>query len=260
VRLVVTTWNLQGSEGVDVDAVAAHVQARGSDLLLVQEVQRRQAHRLLRALEGQSLSWSFKHWPVRIPAEGMAVIGVTLPVRARTVALTQRLRWWTWRRRIAQLATLPPDGTGRGGHRLVLANVHLSPHADAAAIRERELAHVLQLLDRVRADPSGRADEPSDLPTVVAGDLNMGAATAGKHLAGHGMGDAWMLSHPEGSAGATMWAGVPRHGPANRRIDHVWVSSGATVVSAHVPVPGDQGWEELGRLSDHLPLTVTLDV
>jgi endonuclease/exonuclease/phosphatase family metal-dependent hydrolase len=260
VRLVVTTWNLQGSEGVDVDAVAAHVQARGSDLLLLQEVQRRQARRLLRALGARSLSWAFKHWSIRIPAEGMAVIGLTMPLRARTVALTQRFRWWTWRRRVAQVVALRLDGTGG---RLALANLHLSPHADAATIRERELALVLRLVVRLRPAGEGRrrrADQGDDLPAVVAGDLNMGPATAGRLFAGHGMGDAWLLTHPEGSAGATMWAGVPRHGPANRRIDQVWLSSDISAVAAHVPVPGDEGWEVFGRLSDHLPLTVTLDV
>jgi endonuclease/exonuclease/phosphatase family metal-dependent hydrolase len=249
VRLVVTTWNLQGSNGVDVDGVAAHVQAQGTDVLLLQEVQRRQARQLAEALEARSLSWAFKHWPVKIPAEGMAVVGVSRPLRARARGITRRLRWWSWRRRIVQLAQLAPDPGEGGLDGLAIANVHLSPHDHAAPSRARELASVVALLG-----PIGRGWR-----AVVAGDLNMGSATVGAQLTQHEMVDVWTSTQPEGAGGGTIWVGVPRHRPANRRIDQVWVSAAVTAIAAHVPSPGDGGWEVFGGLSDHLPLTVTLD-
>ena len=81
-RLAVLTWNLKGSEAVDTAAVAAHAAAVGADVLVLQEVQWHQARRPP-ATGARSRRWAFKHWPVRTWPEGMAVIGVTLPVRAR---------------------------------------------------------------------------------------------------------------------------------------------------------------------------------
>lgn len=259
-RLVVTTWNLQGSKGVDAEAVAAHVREQGSDLLLLQEVQRRQARRLARILDARSVSWAFKHWPVKIPAEGMAVVGLRVPARARATAVTQRFRWWNWRRRIVQLAHVPLDPDAEQGGRLTVVNVHLSPHG-AATARENELATIGRLLDGDGGE-AGDGDEGGAGPTMVAGDFNdLPDSSVAVQLKGAGLRDAWADAHPDGvDRGATNWSGVPRRGPPSQRIDYVWVSAGVEVVDAQVPAHGDVGFERYPVLSDHLPLTVTLDV
>jgi endonuclease/exonuclease/phosphatase (EEP) superfamily protein YafD len=239
VPLVVTTWNLQGSKGVDADAVAAHVRAQGTDLLLLQEVQWAQSRRIAHALEARSRDWAFKHaggatWP-----EGMAVIGVTRRVRATSTALTRRFELWSWRRRIMQLAHVRDD--------LVIVNVHLTPHGGPAEDEERrrELRLVASHL-------------PSEGSAVVVGDFNAGPkSTIFGPLADAGLADTWPAA---GGDGFTNWARALRSGPANRRLDYVWASSPVSVVGARVPVVGDDGYDRFGVLSDHLPLTTTLDL
>jgi endonuclease/exonuclease/phosphatase family metal-dependent hydrolase len=217
VRLTVTTWNLQGSAGVDVAAVAAHLRDVGADVVLFQEVQRRQARALAAALGAESWRWGFKHWPVKIPAEGMAVLGVTGPVRVRTVGVTRRWRFWSWRRRIVQLARF-------GG--VALVNVHLTPHGPGEdEDRDRELRWVLAHVDAA-------------IPTVVAGDFNAPPRSPlFDHLRRAGLHDA-----PD--PGPTNWRGA-RTGPPTRRLDRVW--STPAVADAHVPP-----FAAFARLSDHL--------
>ncbi|HEX4903345.1 MAG TPA: endonuclease/exonuclease/phosphatase family protein, partial [Acidimicrobiales bacterium] len=69
----VLSWNLQGREAPDLAAVAHVVQASGADVVGLQEVQRRQAADLARRL-GWWHEWRFKHWPVVVPAEGLALL------------------------------------------------------------------------------------------------------------------------------------------------------------------------------------------
>lgn len=241
-RLVVTSWNLQGSNGVDRDAVAAHLQDQESDVVFLQEVQRHQARALAKALSARSLAWRFKHWTVPTRPEGMSVIGVTRAVDgAATVALTARWRPWTWRRRIAQFAKLGD---------LTLTNVHLTPHNDSRA-RAREVAMILQHLSRV---PPG--------PRVIAGDFNaLPDSTVLDELISEGLRDAWLASNAgKVGEGATNWPGPQaRTGPPTQRIDYLWVSSDVAVHDASTPRYGEPGFERYPHLSDHLPLTVALE-
>ena len=55
------TWNLQGSKGVDVEAVVATISAQSADVVVLQEVQRVQARRLARRLALRHVRWTFKH-------------------------------------------------------------------------------------------------------------------------------------------------------------------------------------------------------
>jgi len=107
VHLTVLTWNLKGSKGIDVEAVVAHIQAAGADIVLLQEVQWHQERDLARALDARSHRWHFKHWPLTTWPEGMAVIGVTVAVTSRARAITSPWRLWSWRRRILVTAQLP---------------------------------------------------------------------------------------------------------------------------------------------------------
>lgn len=239
--LVVTTWNLQGSQGVDVDAVVAHARRQGTDLLLLQEVQRGQARRIARGLGARSVDWSFKHLNLRSWPEGAATVGVTRPVRARARAITRRFRPWSWRRRIVQLAPL--------GDGLLVVNVHLTPHRGAVndSEREREVAVVATHLDA----GAGRT-------VVVGGDFNCWPTDAALGaLTRAGLRDTW----PPGAGEVfTNWAGRARTRAANRRLDYLWASAAVTVAGAHVPRHGDADFGTFGMISDHLPLTTTLDI
>ena len=61
----VLTWNVQGAQGLDVDRTAAIIGSAAPDVVALQEIQRRQAMALARALSAPSRRWAFKHWPVR---------------------------------------------------------------------------------------------------------------------------------------------------------------------------------------------------
>ena len=237
--LVVTNWNLQGSKGVDVDAVVAHVRGQGTDLLLLQEVQRGQAHRIAGGLGARSVDWSFKHLNLRTPPEGAAMIGVSRPVRARAIAVTRRFQPWSWRRRIIQVARIGDD--------LMVVNIHLTPKRGAANDRERvrEMKAVAARFD------AGRT-------VLVGGDFNCWPTEAALSvLTEAGLRDTWPASAGEVF---TNWAGRIHTLAANRRLDYLWASTAVTVTGAHVPRHGDDDFATFGVLSDHLPLTTTLDL
>lgn len=234
-RLVITTWNLQGSRGVDVDEVAAYLREVGSDIVALQEVQRGQAHALARRLEVASIHWGFKHWPLVNPAEGMALIGVHQEVvRPRSLALTQPWRLWSWRRRIAQFGGLASaDGS------LSIANVHLTPRGHAAATdRTRELNKVL-----------GQPRTPS----IIAGDFNAQPTS-----------DLFDVMRAAGlssvGGGPTYWRGEPSNRPPDHQLDYVWVDPEIDVVGVRLPRHGEPGFDLFSRLSDHLPLTALLEI
>jgi len=232
----VLTWNVQGSAGVDVDAVARHIRAQSPDLVALQEVQRRQAARLGGALAMAGRRWAFKHWPIVHRAEGLAVLTphrflAAEPFRIRGGPI------WSWRRRIGIDATVDT-----GAVIVRVLDVHLSPHDDEARRTEARL-----LIDR-----AGRG-VPAPL---VVGDLN-DQPRRGAHaeLLGGGWIDAWQRVHGD-AAGATSWtSGDRRRRPPTQRLDHVLAPSGSVVEDATVL---DDPLEQLGALSDHLPLMATV--
>jgi endonuclease/exonuclease/phosphatase family metal-dependent hydrolase len=255
VALVLTTWNLQGNHGLDVDLVAARVAKAGSDVLVLQEVQRRQARRIARALDARSLGWTFKHWSGHSAAEGMAVVGVTVPAPLRQArATTQRWRWWNYRRRVVQVADVLFDGAGGDPVLLRLVNVHLTPH-DAGVERRR---HEGDWLVHRLVGPEARGDAP----LAVVGDFNARPlAEIFQDLRDAGLRDAWAEVHADDvDGGRTNWSGQPANVPPDQRLDYVWVSPELTVKDVDVPVHGEGAFEQLPLLSDHLPVTVTLDV
>ncbi len=229
----VLTWNVQGSAGVDVDAVARHIRAESPDVVALQEVQRRQAARLAGALAMPGRRWALKHWPIIHRAEGLAVL---TPHRIVTVEAF-RIRGgpiWTWRRRVGIDVTID---TGAVVVRLL--DVHLSPH-DADEARRVEA--------RLLIDRAGR-QVPAPL---VVGDLN-DEPRHGAHaeLVGAGWIDAWQRANGD-PGGATNWTSGDRRGrPPTLRIDHILAPSGSVVEDATVL---DDPLEQLGALSDHLPL------
>jgi endonuclease/exonuclease/phosphatase family metal-dependent hydrolase len=246
--LTLLTWNLKGSKGVDVGAVVDHIDAMAADVVVLQEVQPRQARAIARSLGAKSLRWGFKHWPIRTWPEGMAVIGVTRSAPARTHAITQRRMFWSSRRRIIQVGAVRLDaGTGHGPE-VTLVNVHLSS-GDAAAARAIEADAVVR-----RIAEAGRQ-------AVVAGDVNDPPdAEVHARLRAAGLRDVWSALRGD-EPGPTKWrgwvAGTSR--PPTRRIDYLLVTQGLDPVAVSVPRHGDPDFAPFPPISDHLPVTATVD-
>ena len=231
----VLTWNLQGSKGLDVDAVGTVIGAAAPDVIVLQEVQRGQARRLAATVGATSTRWTFKHWPVVSRAEGLAVLS-RHPCRATQAYVVRRAPPWSWRRRVALDADVDVDGLV-----CTVADVHLSPHG-VPAVRAREIDIVL-----------GR--RRSRAP-IVAGDLNDDPdGPAHASLVAAGWIDAWAARHGGGS-GATNWTVGARIGRApTQRLDYVFAPAGWTIVACDVvaaPI------EDMAALSDHLPVVATV--
>lgn len=237
----ILTWNLQGRERPDLDEVARVIAAARADVVALQEVQRRQARALARRL-GWTVAWRFKHWSVVVRPEGLALLAPgPLEGIART-HLAHRLRFWTWRRRIALRATI--DGADG---RVTVVGTHLG-----AGVGDGERSRQAQLtIGALRgAGPGGGG--------CVVGDLNTHPGSS--VLATYrkvGLRDAWDEARP-GEPGPTNWAPGPRDVPPTQRLDYVLVTEDLEVVAADLPSSGDPGFDRYGPLSDHLPLTVTV--
>jgi len=268
VLTTLVSWNLKGSAGPSTDAVVAHLRAEGADVVALQEVQWLQARRIARGLGARSRLWGFKHWPLRTWPEGMAIIGVTVPARGRTRALSHRWRLWSWRRRIVQVAAISgaTSPSGDAGPDWTLVNVHLTPHGQIG-LRAVEAAAVVELV----AEGHG--------PIVVAGDFNERPDGAiHRQLEAAGLRDGWDV-HPIGAAGddrvgddpapagrtepwPTSWKGW-RRGTTKapvRRLDYVYASAGVRMVDVRVPRVGDDGFARFAAISDHLPVTAVFEV
>jgi endonuclease/exonuclease/phosphatase family metal-dependent hydrolase len=224
VSIRVVTWNLHGSARPDVREVGELLRASGANVVALQEVQRRQARTLAAALGSVSAEWSFKHWPLPTPAEGLAVLSRHRLLRARAVTLSKCAPPWSYRRRIAQLCVLEVEG-----RTLRLANCHLA-NDDADA----RLAQAQRILTHL---------EPG---SFVAGDLNARPGGRVLRLLGEaGLRDAWAETHP---------------GAADDRIDYILVPEGWRVVDATIPSAADSDLAMYRRLSDHLPVRADFEI
>lgn len=220
---------------LDIDAVAVAVTALGSDVVMAQEIQRRQANALARALGWPPPVWAFKHWPVVTGAEGLAVLA---RAGLATLESWRISRWappWSFRRRVALSTAVDDASVG-----VQFVDVHLGSDVTP-----------LQRLDELEA-VLARVDDPSR--TVIAGDLNASRPDepALRRLVAAGFRDAF----PD--CGPTNWPGARNIAP-HHRLDYVYVGEQVGVVAASVPRYGDTGFERYPPLSDHLPVTVTLD-
>ena len=238
-QLRVVTWNLQGRERPDLGAVTSALVGFDVDVALLQEVQRSQTRSLARRLRWHH-EWRFKHWPVVVAPEGLALLSPRplVDVERRILAMPWSL--WSWRRRIAVAATLPHAG-------LRVVDTHLG-----AGVGDAERTR--------QARPTiGMVGEGAGL---VAGDLNTTPGSPVLRAYGDaGFLDAWAaVEQGEGGGdGSTNWKPGPRTEPPTQRLDYVLAGGGVRVVDAWVPT-GDEAVERFGPLSDHVPLVVTLDV
>lgn len=235
VTLRLVTWNLQGRARPDLDAVARVLVDLQPDLVLLQEVQRGQARRLARRL-GWFQVWRFKHWPLVVPAEGLALMSPRplAPVERRVLAMPWS--FWSWRRRIAMATTVD-----QGDVRVV--NTHLGAGVEMAE-RARQAVLTVSM-----AGPG---------PAVIGGDLNTHPGSPVLRVyEDSGFTDAWSVVSDE--PGATNWAPGHRDAPPTQRLDYVLVAGG--VVAREASLPGSTASvERFGPLSDHIPLTVSCDV
>jgi endonuclease/exonuclease/phosphatase family metal-dependent hydrolase len=243
----VLTWNLQGSRGVDTDAVAEIIGRTGAEIVALQEVRKAQIGELGSALGMDERWWVFKHWPVVGRPEGLAVLTPHRLVATSSVVL-RRAPFWSWRRRVVAEATLSRDG-----ERLAVVNVHLSPHG-ATERRGRE-ADVVMV----------RATTNSPTP-IICGDLNDSPnGSAYRTFVDAGWSDAWLAARGDDAddaevavAGATNWTAGPRVGRRpTQRIDYVFAPPGWIVESCTVAVEPDR-FDDVAGLSDHLPVVATL--
>ena len=154
--MVVVTWNLQGSKGVDTAAVARAVRSLDADVLLLQEIQRRQADALAKEL-GWSVRWAEKHSAPFIAAEGLAILAPGGIEQSAVLELRGGPRR-SWRRRIALIAAVSIGGTP-----FVFADVHLSPGDDDRQ-RDEEIDRLLRFL---QSEPW--AGRPA---ATIGGDFN----------------------------------------------------------------------------------------
>lgn len=246
-ELTLMTWNLQGSTGVDLDLVVGTIGSADADVVVVQEIQRRQCRRLARRL-GWSARWCFKHWPIVSRPEGMAVL---TPHQLGHVSpfVVQHAAWWSWRRRVALDATVLV-----GPRPWRVMNIHLSPHG----VTDRRTREVERVLERAQL-----------VAPLIAGDLNERPGGAvGRDLRRAGWRDAWATvhsgaggdpAHPSDGPltvdpGATNWTAGDRTGrPPTQRLDVVFVPADWMVDRADVI---DRPLAALAAGSDHLPLVV----
>jgi endonuclease/exonuclease/phosphatase family metal-dependent hydrolase len=238
--LCVLTWNVQGSRGLDTAAVAATIGAAEADVVVLQEIQRRQADRLADALGVSGQRWAFKHWAIPRRAEGVGVLTRHRLVSAQRFVL-RRAPFWSWRRRVALEATIERDGEP-----FVVIDAHLSPKDDS--VRRRHEAELV-VARAARASPVA----------VIAGDLNDAPGGLGyAALTTAGWVDAWRAVHGDDErAGATNWTGGPRRGRVpTQRLDYVLAPPGWLVDSCVVAVNGSL--DAAADLSDHLPVAATL--
>jgi endonuclease/exonuclease/phosphatase family metal-dependent hydrolase len=133
----------------------------------------------------------------------------------------------SWRRRIAQWGLV-----GRADRSmLMIYNLHLSPHQDAAS-RRAEAARVSELVASIGDDP----------PPVVAGDFNDAD-------------DPSIIEALPGVEHVVPPMSNPSEAPS-QLLDHVLLPAHATEVTVSVPAGGDD-WS---AISDHLPVTVRFTI
>jgi endonuclease/exonuclease/phosphatase family metal-dependent hydrolase len=225
-RWTVLTWNVHGAARPDVDAVAAAIVDQSPDIVVLQEIRKRQATALATTLR-MRYSWALKHSPYTSlmwwRSEGLAIMTPHLLDAVGHTEISDDQPRRSWRRRIAQWGLV-----GRADRSmLMIYNLHLSPHDDVDS-RRAEATRVSELVANI-------GDEP--LP-IVAGDFN----------------DADDPSIIEALPGVEFLA-PPMTNPSDaptQLLDHVLLPASASEVAVSVPTGG----AEWAAISDHLPLTV----
>ncbi len=221
---------------MNVAVVAAALAEFEPDVLLLQEVQRDQLGALGSALQTTEARWRFKHWPVRVPAEGLGVLSQLPLVDVRVQVLAHRWSLWNWRRRIAVHV-----GVVVGDRMIRVVNTHLGAGVSAAE-RSRQAEALLEVATAAR---------------VIAGDLNAEpGAVELVPFGARGYVDAERSLHAGVPGSSTNWKLGPRDEAPTQRLDYLMVQPDVIVLTAFVP-EDHQRW---APLSDHLPVIARLRV
>jgi endonuclease/exonuclease/phosphatase family metal-dependent hydrolase len=230
--LTVVSWNAQGSHRPDITAAAAALGELAPDVVLLQEIQHRQLRELAAAMDMPEYGWRFKHWGVRIPAEGLGVLARVPLIHLRSQVLAHPARCWDWRRRVALHCTVAVQDRG-----VRIVDVHLGTGVTGA--------------ERLRQIDALLAAAP--LADLIAGDLNaFPRSKEMERFADSGWVDAERRLHPGSPPPATNWEPGPHDEPPTQRLDYVLLPEGVAVDAAWIPVD----WARWGRLSDHVPVVV----
>ncbi len=233
--LTVVTWNAQGSHGLDVGSAAEGLRAFDPDVVLMQEVQRRQLGALGEALGCAQARWRFKHWPVTVPAEGLGILARRPLTAVHVQVLAHRWRFWDWRRRVALHATVDV-----GGRPVRVVDVHLG----AGVTMEERVRQAERLM---AAAPDAR---------LIAGDLNgVPASPVIAACESRGWRDAERRHRDGGACPPTNWEPGPRTAAPTQRLDYLLVDDTVGVVEAFVA----DDWAFWATLSDHLPAVARLE-
>ena len=220
------TWNVHGSAGPDVGSIATSIREREPDVVVIQEIRKRQAATLATALS-MRYSWALKHEPYTKlmwwRSEGMAIMTPHLLDAVGYTEISDGQPMRSWRRRIAQWGLV-----GRADRSmLMIYNLHLSPHDDADSRRSEAL--------RVRELVASIGDDP---PPVVSGDFNDAD-------------DPSIIDALPGTEHVPAPMSNPSEAPT-QALDHVLLPEHAHDVEVDAP-DGDEQW---AAISDHLPVTV----
>jgi endonuclease/exonuclease/phosphatase family metal-dependent hydrolase len=225
-RWTVLTWNVHGSQRPDIGSIATTIRAQSPDVVVIQEIRKRQAEALAIALS-MRYSWALKHEPYTKlmwwRSEGMAIMTPHLLDAVGHTEISDDQPMRSWRRRIAQWGLV-----GRADRSmLMIYNLHLSPHDDADS-RRHEAVRVSELV-------AGIGDDP---PPVVAGDFNDAD-------------DPSIIDFLPGIEHVAAPMSNPSEAPT-QALDHVLLPENARDVETSAPAGGAQ-WM---AISDHLPVTV----
>jgi endonuclease/exonuclease/phosphatase family metal-dependent hydrolase len=225
-RWTVLTWNVHGSAGPDVESITTSIRAQAPDVVVLQEIRKRQTATLASALS-MRYSWALKHEPYTKlmwwRSEGMAIMTPHLLDAVGHTEISDGQPMRSWRRRIAQWGLV-----GRADRSmLMIYNLHLSPHDDADSRRSEAL--------RVSELVAGIGDDP---PPVVAGDFNDAD-------------DPSIIDALPGIEHVAAPMSNPSEAPT-QALDHVLLPAHAHDVEVEAPAGGNQ-W---AAISDHLPVTV----
>ncbi len=234
--LTVVSWNAQGSHGLDIDAAAAALREFDAQLILIQEIQHRQIGALRVAMHAADARWRFKHWPVKVPAEGLGILATHPLAEVRVSVLAHRWGVWNWRRRVMVECAIE-----LGSRRVRFVDVHLG-----AGVPETERVRQAHLvMDRAEG------------AAVIAGDLNAGPESEElRACAARGWIDAERRLNSHAESPATNWSAGTRVAPPTQRLDYILVRDPVEVVEASVPAD----WERWAALSDHLPVVTHLRI
>jgi endonuclease/exonuclease/phosphatase family metal-dependent hydrolase len=225
--ITVMTWNIHGSARPSLQGIASWIELGGASVVLLQEVQQRQATQLAELLGWESAQWSMKHAPVVKPAEGLAILSPHPIALVAAPVLSEKAQRTSFRRRIAQIATIHlPRAV------LQVCNVHL-----ASGKSDERPGQVRRLMDHLAG------------VELLGGDFNDGPhSDTIESLLGTGFRRA--------ESDATAWSLRDGINLPSLTIDHLLVRGIWKTQVTRTLLPSEV--RELHGLSDHLPVIAQL--